>query len=306
MFTETVQQPKPRQLGAVGEAAVKLAFLRLGWGVVDAPSEHDVGTDLYLNVRDDQLSDVGLMMGVQVKSGPSWFEQARRDEAGNAVGWWFREGRNHGTYWLAHILPHLVVLHDNEAGVSYWANITADSVVATGRGIKVFVPRANTVDGEHREALFAAASDSGKKSSLYSCRRQAIRQADYALVHAINVLSAYSGKSPLEADKQDFKIMFASELRALHGLVGRPSIEVLSDKTGYVPIRIREYLSGKYLPSRIRVVAIVQAMTECARDRNIDITSHQFDVRTWERKWRIAKKSGMQKVLKNKAQSKTT
>lgn len=296
-----VQQPESRQLGAVGEAAVKLAFLRLGWAVIDAPAEHDVGTDLYLEPRDSQLSSSGWLMGAQIKSGDSWFNEPVRDSAGHTSGWWFRTDREHVKYWLSHMLPHLVILHDETTGTSYWAVITSISVVSTGKGVKVFVPRVNTIDVEHHEELFAA-SRGNDKASIKSARRKAIRQADYALVGAIDLLATSTDRSPAELERRDFRAAFAAELRALRGLAGSPSFEVLSASSDIETLKIESFLSGRNLPSRWMIGALVRAMADYARERGIEIADHQIDVVKWERKWRVTKNPGMQKRIKNRAQ----
>jgi hypothetical protein len=158
VLTGWVRQPEKKQLGAQGEAAVTLAFAALGWGVATAP-DHDIGTDLFLLARDSRLFDVGLVVGAQVRTGGSFFDEPVLAESGSVTGWWFRQSdRKHVDYWLAHVLPHLIVLHDPTDGTSYWAQITAKSVVSTGKGAKVFVPRENTIDEEHRKALLAVAA----------------------------------------------------------------------------------------------------------------------------------------------------
>ena len=137
---------------------MKHAFVSLGWGVATAPDD-DVGTDLLLLVRDNRLFDMGLVVGAQVKTGDSYFDEPSRDESGSITGWWFRDSdREHVEYWLAHVLPHLIILHDPSSGMSYWAHVTQESVVSTGQGAKVFVPRENTIDEEHRDALLAVAA----------------------------------------------------------------------------------------------------------------------------------------------------
>ncbi|GAA2679638.1 hypothetical protein GCM10010428_45160 [Actinosynnema pretiosum subsp. pretiosum] len=141
----------------MGEHAVKGMFLTLGWGTASAP-EHDVGTDLWVMVR-AELFDLGLMLGAQVKTGPSYFSEPECDEAGEIVGWWFRDSdRRHVDYWLTHVLPHLLVLHDLDTGVSYWVQVTEEAVVSTGKGAKILVPRASTLDLEHRDALRTVAA----------------------------------------------------------------------------------------------------------------------------------------------------
>jgi hypothetical protein len=45
--------------GAEGQVAVEQQFVRLNWGVSRNPTEHDLGTDLWLMARDVRRFDVG-------------------------------------------------------------------------------------------------------------------------------------------------------------------------------------------------------------------------------------------------------
>jgi hypothetical protein len=154
-----MRQPDTAQKGAEGEEAVALAFVRLGWGAVKVPREYDLGTDLLLLVRDERRFDPGLVLGAQIKSGPTAFEEPRKDESGQIIGWWFRDDdRQHMDYWLDHSVPHVIVLHDLTTGVSYWAAVTPKAVESTGKGAKVFVPVENTIDINHRDALLRVAA----------------------------------------------------------------------------------------------------------------------------------------------------
>jgi hypothetical protein len=140
---------------------VSAAFERLGWGFMEN-SRHDLGTDLLVLARDERLFDLGLVVGVQVKTGEdgsSYFRERARDKSGHVHGWWFRDhDRRHIDAWMSHALPHLIVLHDLSTRTSYWEHVTADTVVSTGKGAKVFVPKANTIDDHHRDALLRVAA----------------------------------------------------------------------------------------------------------------------------------------------------
>lgn len=140
--------------GAIGETAVTLQFEQLGWGVAPNPTQHDLGTDLWLQARDDRGFDLGAVVGAQVKSGDSWFGSPSWDDSGQLVGWWFADtdGR-HIKYWTSHRVPHLLVFHRPETGVSYWVHVTTDRTVSTGRGVKILVPQHNTIDSAHFEDL---------------------------------------------------------------------------------------------------------------------------------------------------------
>lgn len=147
---------QPEQTGGVGISEVTSAFQRLGWGPA-VNYQHDLGTDLLVQARDERLQDLRLIIGVQVKAGPSYFHEAASAD-GEPCGWWFRDSdRRHVDYWLSHSIPHLIVLHDLDSRISYWAHVTEDAVVSTGVGAKIFVPRTNTIDADHREALLKVA-----------------------------------------------------------------------------------------------------------------------------------------------------
>jgi hypothetical protein len=149
---------RQEQVGGAGVSEVSAAFERLGWGVVEN-TRHDLGTDLFVLARDERLFDLGLVVGVQVKAGDSYFGAPVRNLDGGLVGWWFRDDdRSHIDAWVSHGLPHLIVLHDLNTRTSYWAHVTADVVKSTGKGAKVLVPIANTVDAGHRRALLSVAA----------------------------------------------------------------------------------------------------------------------------------------------------
>lgn len=151
------------RVGSIGQGAVVLALRRLGWGPI--PNElHDRGTDIFAQVRDEADVDLGLLVGVQVKAGDSYFSEPVRDGDGEIVGWWFRDSdREHVDGWLAHSIPHLIVLHDDgdpaneKAAVSYWAHVTSDAVKLAGKGAKILVPKENVLDERCRDALLEVA-----------------------------------------------------------------------------------------------------------------------------------------------------
>ena len=144
--------------GAEGQAAVERQFVALSWGVARNPTEHDLGTDLWLMARDVRRFDLGALVGAQVKTGPSFFSRPELDDAGSIVGWWFYDSDGeHFKYWVEHNVPHILVLHDLSDTRSYWVHVTADRVVSTGKGSKILVPSDRQIDHEHLDSLFAVA-----------------------------------------------------------------------------------------------------------------------------------------------------
>lgn len=158
LSTRGMRATRQEQIGGAGVSEVSAAFERLDWGVVEN-TRHDLGTDLFVLARDERLYDLGLVVGVQVKTGESRFRKPVYDSERNVEGWWFRDPtRSHVDAWVAHALPHLLVLHDLQSRVSYWVHVTSETVVSTGKGAKVFVPSSNQVDEANRQALLDIAA----------------------------------------------------------------------------------------------------------------------------------------------------
>lgn len=148
--------------GARGQSEVKAEFEEIGWGPIESGS-HDLGTDLYIQVRDDRRFDRGMLVGAQVKSGPSYFKDVLRDENGNISGWWYREDKgDHFNYWINHTIPHILILRDLDTKTSYWAHVTSTSVLSTGKGNKILVPATQRIAPEQLDNLIKiAASQKG-------------------------------------------------------------------------------------------------------------------------------------------------
>ncbi|WP_270242055.1 DUF4365 domain-containing protein, partial [Kocuria marina] len=64
----TMRAGRNERIGASGETKVKAKFEDLGWGASPNPTEHDLGTDLWVHARDARRFDLGVIVGVQVKS----------------------------------------------------------------------------------------------------------------------------------------------------------------------------------------------------------------------------------------------
>ncbi|WP_078285407.1 DUF4365 domain-containing protein [Mycobacteroides chelonae] len=144
--------------GSQGQTAVEQQFVQLNWGVARNPTEHDLGTDLWLMARDVRRFDLGALIGAQVKTGPSFFARVELDEAGTVTGWWYYDSDgDHFKYWAEHTVPHILILHDLAHAVSYWVHVTSDRIVSTGKGSKILVPASNRVDLDHADTLLEVA-----------------------------------------------------------------------------------------------------------------------------------------------------
>lgn len=107
---------------------------------------HDFGTDLFVQVTDEQRNIGGLMLAAQVKSGSSYFGEPATDEAGGD-GWIYRESdQDHLELWLNHSIPHVIVLYDEDEDAAYWEQISSTTVETTGKGWKIHVSANQLLD----------------------------------------------------------------------------------------------------------------------------------------------------------------
>lgn len=157
------------QAGSVGQDAVKLEFSRMGWGAIPV-GEHDDGTDFYVQVRDTDLTALGLLVGVQVKNQKRYFSSAARAKAleQDPPGWWYQSGNQVDVgYWLSHAVPHILALYDRDTGVSYWGHVTAENVRYTDKGARIWIPAVNKLGVGSRDALLTIAT-TAKAAPLWS------------------------------------------------------------------------------------------------------------------------------------------
>lgn len=135
-----------------GVLAVRRAALEAGVASREQPSL-DFGIDIHFEFMDDSGGATGRLVGVQVKSGASYFR------APTAGGWWFETDEKHENYWLGHSLPVVVALHDPRDGNTYWARVTPESIEHTAAGTpRVFVPSSQALDKLAFERISAFAT----------------------------------------------------------------------------------------------------------------------------------------------------
>ncbi|MXV87477.1 MAG: DUF4365 domain-containing protein [Acidimicrobiales bacterium] len=152
-------EPSTQQLGNVGESAVGLKFQRtpFSWGIVNN-SRDDRGIDFLANVRDPSLGGREFRIGVQVKTGASYFRRPGRGPDGGPPGWWYSEpNKKHFDYWLGCDVPVLLVLHDEDQDASFWVHITKKAVRSSGKGAEIHVPRHQTVSEQCKDQLLGVA-----------------------------------------------------------------------------------------------------------------------------------------------------
>ncbi|MGW7304279.1 DUF4365 domain-containing protein [Streptomyces sp. NPDC054835] len=130
-----------------------LVTTRLGW-LFREQETSDVGIDAHIEVVDGASltskttgGATGRLLAVQVKSGESQFT------AVGEGGWWYPCDAAHVEYWTNHSLPVALLLFHPSSERVYWQHINADTLVATGKNYKVFVPSHQEIDEANAKAL---------------------------------------------------------------------------------------------------------------------------------------------------------
>ncbi len=161
-------QPGDRQRGRRGETHARGFFEDLDWGVIET-GDHDLGTDLIINIRDDDRRDLAVWAGAQIKTGESWFGEP--GVVNGQEGWWYRESdQKHANYWSNQAMPHLIVLQSEDMTRRYWAWLNRDTIVNTGAGMKVFVPESQPLDSSFAGEWRAEAERALKRLALDGAR----------------------------------------------------------------------------------------------------------------------------------------
>jgi len=168
-------------IGESGELSAEHYFAQLGWGPLRTHKQ-DLGTDLFVQVRDEDRTDLRLMIGVQVKTGNSWFSEPGMVDG--QEGWWFRESdKRHAEYWSNHHIPHILIVQTEEYATRVWARLDSSTIQDTGKGIKVFVRSSQTVDassaGEWRKFASQARRSVSFEGSRWSFSVTQLPESDW-------------------------------------------------------------------------------------------------------------------------------
>ncbi|WP_428662238.1 DUF4365 domain-containing protein [Runella sp.] len=131
----------------IGVTTVEGIFLRdFNW-IPRTIFQSDVGIDMIVELTDAGVPN-GRMIGVQIKSGESYF--ADKDSTGNVI---FRCSDVHVNYWINYALPVIVVLHHVSQNHTIWEQVTSLTIVKTGKNYKLVVPMSNTLSVDKRRML---------------------------------------------------------------------------------------------------------------------------------------------------------
>ncbi|MPS81770.1 MAG: DUF4365 domain-containing protein [Achromobacter sp.] len=108
----------------------------------------DVGIDGNLEYVTHEGFATGRIVAVQVKAGPSYFNQRTQR------GWKFYVEKKHQHYWESFAVPVVLVLHDTQSGESYWTDVRQSLRTPAREEAFVEVPEANKLSETDATSLF--------------------------------------------------------------------------------------------------------------------------------------------------------
>ena len=130
----------------------------MDWGPIPV-GEHDSGTDFFVQIRGDDLSELGLLLGVQVKNEKAYFTSSQK-RAAHARGYWeYQASQADVMAWLDHSVPHILALYDRDQRVAYWGHVTFESVRWTEKGARIAIPCDNVLGEATRPQLATIAAE---------------------------------------------------------------------------------------------------------------------------------------------------
>lgn len=120
-----------------------------GWAYRSQEIE-DYGIDGHIEPFDETDRPSGQLVAVQVKAGPSYFEETDG-------GWYFRADHARGKrkekredkhlqYWLGHVLPVIIVMYEPTSKTLYWQLIAEERIEFTEREWKIRIPGEQALD----------------------------------------------------------------------------------------------------------------------------------------------------------------
>ncbi|GBQ42112.1 hypothetical protein CFR79_14575 [Komagataeibacter saccharivorans] len=130
-----------------GIAAVqaKLADLELIWRET---STGDFGIDGHIEFLDENSEPTGMMVGVQVKSGQSYFIS----ETDYSVS--YTANKKHQKYWEHYPVPVLLILHHPDRKETFWVDARQEFRTGKAPGNKIVIPKSNNFMAATVQDLF--------------------------------------------------------------------------------------------------------------------------------------------------------
>lgn len=111
-------------------------------------STGDFGIDGHIEFIDENSEPTGMMVGVQVKSGPSYF----KGETDFSLS--YSANEKHQKYWEHYPVPVLLIIHHPERKETFWVDARQEFRTGKADGNKITLPKSNSFMDATIEDLF--------------------------------------------------------------------------------------------------------------------------------------------------------
>jgi len=175
------------RIGNAGTAIVaKIVNRDLSW--IYRPQDAsgtDYGIDGQIEVTDEEGVETGRLLAAQIKTGASYFAEA------SDAGFLFRGDLRHLSYWLAHSLPVLVILVNEQTEIAHWT-LVQEPIERTKNGWKILVPRQQILNVSSKPALSAIAFGAGtERTRAKSEEREREAELERRIAELEGAIAAY-------------------------------------------------------------------------------------------------------------------
>lgn len=132
-------------------SVAKIFTQNLKWIFREQPI-NDFGIDAFVEITRVDLDlrtliPTGRLIGIQIKSGESYFKESRDDHIV------FRGLKKHLEYWLNHSIPIIVVIYDKATDNAYWQEVDNGTAILTGKSFKLKILKKNILKSIDRTML---------------------------------------------------------------------------------------------------------------------------------------------------------
>ncbi|HZG74197.1 MAG TPA: DUF4365 domain-containing protein, partial [Chondromyces sp.] len=163
--------PKVNDSDLIGESGVYTVAGRvlddIKWLFRDQP-KFDTGVDAHIEVRDVMRNATGRLIGVQIKSGKSFFAQSK-DKGHHFI---FYGELKHYKYWLTQSLPIIITLVNPVNKECYWQYVKSDTVVEPSETgsvtFKIKIPKYQKLNEQCKELLETVALNQTMEQAKYN------------------------------------------------------------------------------------------------------------------------------------------
>lgn len=124
----------------VGISKLESYFSMHGW-LFREQHLHDYGIDAQVEIVSEG-KPTGDLIAMQIKSGLSYFSEETDTEIV------YRADDKHIKYWSQHCLPVIIILYHPERDNFYWESVTDESIISTGQGWKINIPKSKLLTDE--------------------------------------------------------------------------------------------------------------------------------------------------------------